>query len=123
MSGIVQDETQFSRVAGIGQDNQHIVRHQHPQIAVGRFGRMDIDSRGSGRRQRCRHLAANMARFAHAGNNDPSARRQDRFACCHKSIVERFGQFAQRFRFDADNLGSAQQDLILLSYSLNLGLR
>ncbi len=74
---IGDDVAQLVRFAGIAQAQHEVIRRNHPEIAVARFRRVH-EKRGRARaRQRRRDFLADMAGFAHAGNNHPAFQRRD----------------------------------------------
>ena len=60
-------------LAGIGQHQHDVVRRDHPEVAVRRFGGMHEERRRAGRRQRRGELARDVARLADAGHDDAAA--------------------------------------------------
>ena len=60
------------RLAAVGDREQHVVGLNDAEVAVGRFGRVKEEGRRAGAGQRRRHLSADDARLAHAGDDDPA---------------------------------------------------
>src|SRR5581483_8116967 len=74
---IIDQAAELGRLARPGQRDDHVVRRDHAEIAVARFARMDEEGGRAGRGQRGCDLAADMARFAHAGDDGAAACRTD----------------------------------------------
>ena len=58
------------RLAGPGQGDDHVVRPHHAEIAVARLGGMHVMGRRAGRGEGGGDLARDVARLAHAGDDD-----------------------------------------------------
>ena len=89
----------FIAFAGIGNGNHDIVVHNHAQIAVCRFGRMDEKRRRACRSHGCRHFTADVSGLTHAGNDDPALAVQQRFRRTDKIMVQSRRNFTQTFGF------------------------
>ena len=66
------DRHQLGRFAGIGNRDEHVLRGNHAEVAVGRLGRMHEQGRGAGRGQRRGNLACDMAGLADTRHDHPS---------------------------------------------------
>ena len=75
------------------------------------FARMNKDRRSAGCRESGRNLAADMAGFAHAGDDQLAAGAKDQLAGLDKVIIQHFVQQAKCFGFDPDNLAPTRQYL------------
>jgi hypothetical protein len=97
ISGI-ENRREFRRLAGIGQHHKGIVvAGDHAEIAVAGFARMNEQRRRSGRGERRRHLAADVARLTHAADDDAAAHRVEEIDGGDESLAEIRCQYRQRF--------------------------
>ena len=89
----------FIAFAGIGNGNHDIVVHNHAQIAVRRFGRMDEKRRRACRSHGRRHFAADVSGLTHASNDNPALAVQQCFRRTDKIMVQSRRNFTQTFGF------------------------
>ena len=67
----LEEVDDFLGFAAVGYGQDDVARQDHAQVAVAGFGRMDEDRRRPAARQGGGDLAADEARLAHAGDDDP----------------------------------------------------
>src|SRR5262249_47612927 len=92
---------EFAGLAGVRQSQDHIVRPDHPEIAVAGFDRVNELRRGACRSQRSSDLTADMTAFPHPGNDYPSLHRDAGVYGVCKSVVERLRQTFETADFGA----------------------
>ena len=93
------DGGDFVAFAGIGNGDDHVVVHNHPQIAVCRFRRVDEKRGRAGRSHGCRYFAPDVSRLAHTRDDDPARAAQQRVCRKGEVFVQIRRNFAQAFRF------------------------
>ncbi|MNV18898.1 hypothetical protein D3C71_1097380 [compost metagenome] len=76
----------FVGFTGVGQRNDHILRRDHPEIAVRRFTWMHEERGCSGTGKGRGHFAANVTRFAHPHHHD-FARTGEYFLACMSKVL------------------------------------
>jgi hypothetical protein len=96
------DHGQFAALAGIGNGDQHVLRRDHAEVAVGGFGRVQEQGRGTGRGQGRRDLAADVARLADARDDHAALARHHQRDGARDAVVlaQARGEFANRFALD-----------------------
>ena len=87
-SGEGDDRREFDRLARPGQGEYDIAALQHAEVAVARLGRMDEGGGLTGRGERRRDLAGDVAGLAHASDDDAAARRGDRLHRLQEGVAE-----------------------------------
>ena len=73
--GVGDEVGELRRLAGVGEEEHHVLGGDHPEVAVARLGRVHVERGRAGRGQRRRDLARHVPGLAHAGEDDPAARR------------------------------------------------
>lgn len=109
---VQKDSAQFRRVAGVRDDDQRITLHQHAEVAMRGFGRVDEHRRRAGGGQCRGDLARNMARLSHAGYDHTLGRMQDRFTGRDEIIAEGLAQATKCFRFNSHNFAAPRDDRV-----------
>ena len=91
-AGIGDQVGQFRRFPGIGQRQYRIALHNHAEVAMRGFGRMDVERGGAGGGEGGGDFGGDMAGFAHAGDDDAAAGADQHINGGGKAAIERGGQ-------------------------------
>ena len=86
--GIGDEVRELRRLAGPGQRQDDVVRVDHAEVAVARLAGMDVVGGRAGRGEGGGDLAADMARLAHAGDDDPALRGCDELDGGDEALAE-----------------------------------
>ena len=86
--GIGDEVRELGRLAGPGQRQDGVVRVDHAEVAVARLAGVDVVGGRAGRSEGGRHLAGDVARLAHAGDDDPALRRRDELDGGDEALAE-----------------------------------
>ena len=104
---IDQRIAQFAALARVRQREQGHVGPQHAQVAVAHFGGVDEEGVGAGRSQGRGDLVADMARLAHAGDDDIAGSAHDNIDGAGHRHIDRTLQRLQRLDVQPDDLACA----------------
>ena len=83
-----QQPHELFRGAALGDQDDHIAGRHQTEIAVHRFGRVQIGGRGARGTQRGRQLTRHEAALADAAGDDFPAARQDEFHCPLEASIQ-----------------------------------
>ena len=109
-----QNGGQFIALAAVGQGQHQVLGLHHAQIAMAGLGRMHEQRRGSGGSQRGRHLAANVAAFAHAHHHHPALHRQHALHRMHKTFRQALPDLLHRRGFDVQRFSGQLKNALAL---------
>ena len=106
-----QHGEQFFATPGVRYRDDDIVGGDHAQIAMRGLGSMHEVGRRAGAGQRRGQLAADVAGFADAGDNDPPVSVENQLDRAMKTIVQTLGQRRHSLRFDAQHAAREGQTI------------
>ena len=100
---------QLFGLAALGKQQQRIVGGDGAHVAMAGLGRMDEIGGRTGGGKRGGDLAPDMARLAHARDDHPALRRQDRVHRLAEAAIQPGGQARQRFTGQAQDAPGGSQ--------------
>ncbi len=96
----------FFGFAALRKDQQQVFVMDAAQVAVDRFGRMQIVAAGAGRGERGRDLLTDQPGLAHAADDHAAAAAKDLIDGPAEFAVEPLGKFPQGSTFELDDLAA-----------------
>ncbi|MCY1441029.1 hypothetical protein D9M71_573280 [compost metagenome] len=89
---------QFFCLAAVADQDQHVDRLEHAQVAVEGFSRMQEETRGAGGGEGCNHLLPDQAGFAHAAHDGATFATEDQFDCTLEFAIQALRQLTDCLR-------------------------
>ena len=100
----------LARLAALRKHQHYVIRMQPTQVAVQCFGRMQEMGPSASRGKRGRQFLTDVARLAHAGDNQIAIELEDQVDGAKKTAIQLFDQIDQGPSFGGNNLAAELQD-------------